>query len=112
MVHIKTAFLIGFEFETEIRQRKSMVSVCYGLGRIYQRANVVCEQHGESRSVSASRLTGRLCAACEGPPLIDNTKLSWELFRSRGRKRQNLWQRLARRIEVYKQGLRGMRRKV
>lgn len=46
MVHIRTAFLIGFEFETEIRQRKNMILVCYGLGRIYQRASVVCEQHG------------------------------------------------------------------
>lgn len=31
MVHIKTAFLIGFEFETEIRQRKNMVLVWCGL---------------------------------------------------------------------------------
>lgn len=48
MVHIKTAFLIGFEFGTEIRQRKDMVLVCYGLGRIYQRASVVCEQNDKA----------------------------------------------------------------
>lgn len=47
MVHIKTAFLIGFfEFETEIRQRKNMILVWFDLSRIYQRASVVCEQHG------------------------------------------------------------------
>lgn len=47
MVHIKTAFLIGFfEFETEIRQRKNMVLVWFDLSRIYQRASVVYEQHG------------------------------------------------------------------
>lgn len=64
-----------------------MVFWCYGVGRIYQRANVVCEQHGYSRSVSASRVTGRLCAACGEPPLIDNIKLSWELFGSREKMR-------------------------
>lgn len=47
MVHINTAFLIGFfEFETEIRQRKNMILVSCGLSQIYQRASVVCEQHG------------------------------------------------------------------
>lgn len=64
-----------------------MVFWCCGVGRIYQRANVVCEQHGYSRSVSASRVTGRLCAACGEPPLIDNIKLSWELFGSREKMR-------------------------
>lgn len=64
-----------------------MVFLCHGVGQIYQRANVVCEQHGYNRSVSASRVTGRLRAACGGPPLIDNTKLSRELFWHRGKKR-------------------------
>lgn len=48
MVQIKTAFLIGFFFEseTEIRQRKDIVLLWCGLSRLYQRASVVCEQHG------------------------------------------------------------------
>lgn len=60
-----------------------MVFRCHGVGRIYQRANVVCEQHVYSRSVSASRVRSRLRAACGEPPLIDNIKLSWKLFGSR-----------------------------
>lgn len=35
-----------FESETEIRQRKDMVLLWCGLSRLYQRASVVCEQHG------------------------------------------------------------------
>lgn len=64
-----------------------MVFLYHGVGRRYERANVVYEQHGYNRSVSASKMTGRLRAACGGPSLIDNTKLSWELFGSREKKR-------------------------